>query len=105
MYKFNDKIHLHTYGDKPLTGTSTVMSVLAKPLTWWASGKAVEVLGWLNPKFTPPVERQNRAGEVLQQIKGMDTTAYIKLLDKAYSNHNTSLKEAASGGTDMHARS
>ena len=38
-YRFhneNDK-HLHTLNGKPLLGTSTVVGVLAKPLTWRVS--------------------------------------------------------------------
>ena len=49
-YNFNSVEHLHSLDDKPLTGTSTVCGVLYKPLTWWAAGKTLEVLGWTNSK-------------------------------------------------------
>ena len=38
-YKFDAKEHLHSLDSKPLVGTSTVMGIVAKPLTWWAAGK------------------------------------------------------------------
>jgi len=46
-YKYLDenKAHLHTYLGKPLFGTSTVVGVLAKNLTWWSAElAAVECL-------------------------------------------------------------
>ena len=41
-YKYIDegKEHLHTYLGKPLLGTSTVVGVLSKNLTWWAAETA-----------------------------------------------------------------
>ena len=58
QYKFNKEKHLHTLDGIPLTGTSSVVGVLMKPLSWWASGKAVELLGWLNPKKHTEEERK-----------------------------------------------
>lgn len=110
-YKFNKEKHLHTLKDRPLTGTSTVMSVIAKPLTWWASGKAVGHLGWTNAKYmengkyktVPLEERVAVAHEHLQKIKEMTVEEYIKLLDEAYKAHSVSLKDSADSGTDLHA--
>lgn len=102
-YSFDDQKHLHTLDGKPLTGTSSVIDVLAKPLTWWASGKACEVLGWTNSKLTAPQERKTRAGEVLEVIRGLDTDSYLSLLDKAYRAHNDTKNKAATKGTDLHA--
>ena len=47
-YQFNEKEHIHTLDDKPLMGTSTVVGIIAKPLTYWASGLAVGKLGCEN---------------------------------------------------------
>ena len=54
-YRFvdTDKEHLHQIFDESLedwqnlTGTSSVVDVLDKPLTWWASGLACAKLGWI----------------------------------------------------------
>jgi hypothetical protein len=53
-YKFVDtpKEHMHYLDSIPLTGTSSVMNVLSKPLSWWASGKACEVLGGFRPRVS-----------------------------------------------------
>lgn len=110
-YKFNAAIHAHTYCDKPLLGTSTVVGIISKPLTWWAAGLAVAKLGWINSKTmvagkyktTPLDERLALAGEALHKIRGMDTQEYLNLLDEAYSAHSMKLNSSAKEGTDLHA--
>lgn len=104
-YKFIDegKQHLHMLDEKPLLGTSTVCNVLAKPLTWWASGMAVSVFGWLNPKNNPVEALKSRASEVLEQIKGLDVEGYLELLKKAYGAHNEKKEISAEEGIDMHS--
>ena len=49
-YTLESENHLHKLDGVALTGTSSVIDVLAKPLTWWASGLACAEFGWLNPK-------------------------------------------------------
>lgn len=104
-YRFIDegKKHLHTLDGKPLLGTSTVVGVLAKPLTWWASGMAVSLFGWLNPKLHPPESVKSRAREVFEQIKELDLDGYISLLKKAYGAHAEKMDISAEAGTDMHS--
>lgn len=105
-YRFLETKHLHQLkvnGEwKNLTGTSSVGNVLAKPLTWWASGKAVEELGWLHPKKHSEEERARTADETLQNIQKMGALDYLKLLDKAYRAHSTNLKQTAGEGIDLH---
>jgi len=101
-YHFDSKHHVHTLDGKPLIGTSRVGDVLAKPLTWWASGKACEVMGWLNPKTTPPETCRQTAETALSAIKMLNVMGYMKLLDKAYRAHSVKLKDSAVVGTDMH---
>lgn len=111
MYQFDSKEHLHTLNGKPLTGTSTVMSVVAKPLTWWASGKAVGHLGWTNGKYMDHgkwktvalEERVAIATPTLERLKEMSGEEYVALLDEAYKAHSVSLKDSAESGTDLHA--
>ena len=42
-FKFDEKEHLYTLDGKPLTGVTTVLSVIAKPaLIQWSANQAVE---------------------------------------------------------------
>ena len=104
-YQFIDegKKHLHQLDGKPLLGTSTIVGVLAKPLTWWASGMAVSLFGWLNPKLHPPESVKSHAREVFEQIKELDLDGYISLLKKAYGAHAEKKDLSAEEGTDMHS--
>lgn len=102
-YHFDDKIHVHYLDDKALCGTSTVVGVLGKPLTWWASGKAVELLGWTNKNLQPDMAvRIETAKPYLDKIRQMQLGEYLGLLDKAYANHSVFLKDSAQKGTDLH---
>lgn len=116
-YKFDETIHLHLYNKdgewKPLTGTSSVVNVLAKVLTWWASGLAVGKLGWVkkvDPRKGTVEEvkanmalRTSTARKALTAIKKMTTAGFIELLDEAYKAHSVKLKDSAVAGTDLHA--
>lgn len=109
MYKYTDekKAHLHTFDGKPLIGTSSVSNVLAKPLTWWASGLACAVFGWINKKdedgkFRKLEERTNFSQKIFQKIIKMNPTEYLATLDKAYAAHAEKLDSSATAGTDLH---
>jgi len=113
-YHFDNEKHLHFWDDKPLTGTSSVVDVLAKPLTWWASGLACKEFGWVKAgdwkKLKTDIEkgddkaRRIKACEpVLNEIKKMSAEEYLKKLDKAYRAHNEYKNEKADEGTDLHA--
>lgn len=116
MYKYKDEKgeHLHTFDNKPLIGTSTVTKVIAKPLTYWASGLAVKQFGCPDPKVLTKIKSNKATKEEkatfidcasakLAEIKTMDLEAYMNLIDVAYRAHACTLKEAASDGTDLHA--
>src|SRR3990167_3922907 len=102
-YTFHEKKHIHLLGGKPLIGTTTAMKVLAKPLTWWASGMAVGKLGWLDPKKNTPEEVREALATGFEKVKGLDIEGYRKLLAEAYKAHAQRLKESAKTGTDRHA--
>ena len=104
-YKYIDEEdqHLHTLDGSPLFGTSTVVGIIAKPLTWWASGMAVGTLGWLNSTKAKKEERLKSAEESLEKIKSLSTHEYLTLLDKAYRAFNEKKESAAVQGTDMHS--
>lgn len=93
--------HLHTYAGKPLIGTSTVINVLSKPLTYWASGLACQKFGWLNPKKYSKEERLNAISDF--RSKDFTDEEWLSLCDEAYHAHKTSLKDSAEAGTDLHA--
>lgn len=110
-YKFQNENneHIHTLDGKPLRGTSTVLSVLAKPLTWWAAGLAVGHLGWTpikDPKSRqafPKEQRLESLRERFEIIKGMDEEQFLKCLDEAYYAHSKKLDTTAKTGIDMHS--
>ena len=107
-YKFDKENHIHSLDGRPLMGTSTVVGVIAKPLTWWASGLAVTELGWSpqkdkKKKPIPVAERLPIASKRFSEIKDLTDEQYLKLLDKAYRAHADTLTKSADKGTDMHA--
>lgn len=95
--------HLHTWGGKPLVGTSTVTNIIAKPLTWWAAGMALKEFGWVNPKDALREERLVCAEAAVAEIRELDSTQMLQKLDRAYRAHDSVKNKAATKGTDMHA--
>lgn len=106
--------HLHTLEGKPLKGTSGVCKVIGIPLSWWASGHAVRILGIPDAKVITKIKRRTATkAEIdalnasvaakLEEIKTMDPKQYFELLDLAYRAHSLSLAESADAGTDLHA--
>lgn len=114
-YRFDKKEHLHELfveGEwKPLTGTTTIIEILGKVLTWWASGMACQTMGWIKPERDPKnwqkvlnqKEREKGAEIFFESLKTMSSKDYLYLLDKAYKAHNENKKETAQEGTDLHA--
>jgi len=104
-YRFEneDDKHLHTLEGQPLFGTSTVVGILNKPLTWWAAGMAVEKFGWKNPKKHSVQEVATHVREKRDAILAMDIVEYTALLKEAYYAHSVKMKDSAEAGTDMHA--
>jgi hypothetical protein len=103
-YRFDEVNHIHFLDNKSLYGTSTVCKVISKSggLVWWASGKALEPLGWTPTKMKKE-ERTEKAKSEFQYISTMSIAEYLELLDKAYRNHKDSLDKSADEGTDLHA--
>lgn len=114
-YKYLDEKgeHLHTLDNRPLIGTSRIGNVLAKPLSWYGAGKAVEVFGCPDPKVLTRIKNKKATDEERTQlydgaakelyvIKNLTLKEYVALLDKAYRAHDTYKRERAKGGTDTH---
>lgn len=125
-YRFLDenKSHIHQIdqgaGWKNLWGTTNILQVISKPLTWWASGMACKELGWQNPLYDAAgnkIARQDKAalelrrnecvfsaGVKLADIKGMETSEYMALLNKAYRAHSEFKEKRAEEGVDLHTQ-
>ncbi len=103
QYSFDEKNHLHSLDGKPLFRTSTVCKVIAKPLTWWASGLAVMKFGWLNPKKNTPAKVKAALSKGYKKVTKLKPKAYALLLEEAYRAHSVRLEESAEAGTDLHA--
>src|SRR3990167_545065 len=101
-YSFNEKEHIHTLDGVPLVGTTTALSVITKPLTWWASGLACTEFGWSNPRTTSADVCFEKAREMLDKIKSMSTLSYQQLLNRAYRAHSVKLTKSADAGIDRH---
>ncbi len=115
--EFGKQSHLHQVmrdakvGWENLSGVSSITKVIAKPLTWWAAGETLKVLGWTNSKIRVDGRYQSVALEsrlallkpIWEGIRTMDDLAIIKLLDTAYKAHDTRLDESADKGIDLHA--
>lgn len=102
-YKFKENIHVHTLDGKNLTGTSSVSSVLAKVLTWWASGLAMGKFGWMNVKESTKKDRLDYQVKFRKDLLLMSPEEYDAYLESAYRAHADYVKQAAEGGTDLHA--
>lgn len=101
-YVFDEKKHIHTLDGKPLNGVTTVLGVIAKPLTWWASGEALKALGWTNPKLIKREEGIKIAGKARANFF-IKNEEYYDWLQECYRAHNTKKVEAGTKGTDIHA--
>lgn len=105
-YKYIDenRVHLHTLDNIPLTGTSSIMDVLGKNLTWWAAEwAAVECLE-AGEKI--PTIRE----EYLAACSQQDKKSAIDLLQEKYPifkdarfAHFNDRNKKAKKGTNLHA--
>lgn len=108
-YYFDEVNHVHLLNGQPLIGTSSMSSVLAKGgLTYWASGLAVSLFGWINKGnaktgWIPKTKRLATAIAQRNFISDFSDEDYLQLLDDAYMAHTKKLKDSAKDGTDMHA--
>ncbi len=113
-YRFDDESHVHTLDGQPLVGTSRVGSILAKPLAWYGSGKAVEVFGVPDPKVLTKIKNNKATKEEidnltaslstnLQLLREITIEEYAGLIDKAYRAHDVYMRSRAKPGKDLHS--
>src|SRR5678809_814243 len=102
-YRFDAEKHVHLLDERPLCGTSTICNVIAKPLVWWASAKAVFPLGWRRKSEFKVAERLEAATEAQARIAAMTPREYMDFLEAdCYRAHNTEKEETAVEGTATH---
>lgn len=87
MYTFDQGKHLHLYDGKPLTGTTTVLQVINKPmLIQWAANQAVEYI-----KANKLVGGEN------------NIIIPVNVLEEAKTAHRKKKEAAGDWGTTVHA--
>lgn len=101
-FAFDPDTHSYFMDGKPMTGVTTILQVIGKPLTWWAAGKALEELGWTNPKFIKREEGIKIAGKARKNFF-ITNEQYYDWLQDCYRAHDRVKKEAGEHGTDLHA--
>ena len=105
-YEFINKgrEHLHLLDGKPLTGTSSIGNVLAKPLTWWSAElAAVECLETGEKIETIRQEYEDACNSGNKKAAIDELQKKYPQFKKARFAHFDKLKESAKGGTDLHA--
>jgi hypothetical protein len=107
-YKFinEGRQHLHTLDGKPLVGTSTVLQVLSKPLTWWAAELAAVVCLEAG-ECIPTIREEYLAAAAKfgpEKKKAIDALQKkYPVFKKARFAHYDRKNDAADTGIDMHA--
>ncbi len=87
MYTFDKLKHVHMLDDKPLSGTTTILGVIAKPmLIQWAANQAVEYI---------------KANAVTRSAE--TTIVSNKVIDEAKTAHRKKKEAAGDWGTEVHA--
>lgn len=104
-YKYIDekKQHLHTLDGKPLIGTSSVVSVMAKNLTWWAAEtSAIECLE--TGEKIPTIREEYLAACASPDKKKAIDALQIKypIFKKARFAHFDDKNKKAKKGTNRH---
>lgn len=106
-FHFSEEAHLYVLDGKPLTGVTTILSVIAKPaLIQWSADEAVKHLGWFNEKYL--TEQEKEAYKALGKaqfdlVKLMDFESFFERLSEARVQHAKRKTAAATTGTDVHA--
>jgi len=85
-YTFDEKQHLHLLDGKPLTGVTTVLSVIAKPaLIQWSANEAIKFI-------------KEKWGD-----NGLTADQLFEVLDEAKYAHRRKKEDAGAKGTEVHA--
>lgn len=97
-YTFNEKAHLHTLDGKPLTGVTTILGVIAKPmLIQWAANMAVDHIEKKFGDFTFDPEASVRS------VVNAYTDYLLPLFKEARVAHRKKKESAGEFGTNVHS--
>lgn len=108
-YVFKDEKgeHMHTFDDKPMLGTTSIINeIYPPPLAWWAAGKALEAIGWRDPrKFTKEelIEAASLGQKSLEDLLKLNVQDYMKALTAMYKAHDAAKREGGKKGKGKHA--
>ena len=103
-FKFDNKKHAYTLDSKPMIGTTTLIKeLMPAPLAWWASGMALEQMGWTNPKYIKREEGIKIAGKARKNFF-ISNSDYYDWLQECYRNHDEFKKEAGEWGSLQHEK-
>jgi hypothetical protein len=94
-FTFDEKRHRYELDGKPLTGVTTILSVIAKPsLIQWAADETAKHLGWVNPKYETP--------DIENLVLPTDKQEYFDRLCEARVQHAKRKEKAGDIGTLAH---
>lgn len=103
-YRFDSTAHIHYLDSKPLMGTSTIVGVLGKNLTWWSA--ELSAVACLEKGEHIPTIRE----EYLEACNQPDKKKAIDKLQKKYPifkqarfAHYNEKNDKAEKGVDLHA--
>lgn len=104
-YSFDAAEHVHTLDGKPLIGTSSVMNVVSKPLSFWAAElAAVECLA-AGERIATIREEYEAACRSANKKAAIDALQKkYPIFRKARFAHFEAKDKAADKGTDLHAQ-
>lgn len=92
QYVFDEKQHLHTLDGKPLTGTTTVLSVIAKPaLIQWAANMACDYI------------QDSKEFELVEGKATISPLKLAELIKEARTTHKKKKESAGTHGTEVHS--
>jgi len=97
------KTHCHTYGGAPMLGTSSVVNVISKNLTWWSAELAAVECLEVGEKIPTIREEYLAAAKSPEKKKEIDALCKkYPLFKKARYAHYEKKNDSADAGTDMH---
>lgn len=102
-YKFLKKEHVHTFVGAPLCGTTSVVGVISKNLTWWAAEVAAVTCLESGEKI-PTIREEYQQACIGDKKRGIDALQKkYPIFKKARFAHYEEKNNKAEKGTDMHA--
>jgi hypothetical protein len=103
-FHFDEENHLYVYNGRPMTGVTTILSVISKPaLIQWSADEAVKHLGWFNEKYQDKEKGMADLAMHHKGISGLSVDQFYQMLCDARIQHAKRKTSAGTIGTDVHA--